>query len=92
MLNYIDSKIPNAVVKFDILSTDVLDLRELIEAYNENDFDVYIVSVSSNIKPDENVYTSFCQTNNINTEAVMFVIGSDTVAQAYKEIKKFVLS
>lgn len=93
LMSYIDKKHPGAFIKFDIMENENLnDMTELIEAYHENDFDVYIITVKSDIIYDEKIYTDFFTANNIQHTDVMGCIGSDSLKSNLKEIKKFVTS
>lgn len=90
LMTYVDKKYPGTVIKFDIMEDNTNDMTELIEAYHENDFDIYIIDAKSDFIYDEKKYTKFFSDNNLSTDDVMIVYGTDTLLNNLKEIKNFI--
>lgn len=98
LLDFIDKTYKNnAFVKLDTYNFQEkaeYDISDLVEAYNEDDFDYYIVQIntvlSNNHDDIHKNLVSVCEYYNINLNDVLIIFGMDTIKKSIKDIKKFI--
>lgn len=94
ILQFIDKTYKNnAFVKYDIAEADcIYDLTEMLDAYNDNDFDFFIVSFKKGYNFNEQFgdMPKLIGETGINMNDIMLVLGTDAIIKFMPDIKNFI--